>query len=57
MIIDCWICHKPFKEGEEIVFTGYAYWHELGSKVAYSISKPHEVAKDTIHHSDCYPGD
>lgn len=53
MTINCYICHKPFREEDEVVFTGLAYWHELASRVHYSISKPHEVFKSTMHHMKC----
>lgn len=53
MTIHCYICGKAFREDDEVVFTGLAYWHELASRVHYSISKPHEVFKTTMHHNDC----
>jgi len=35
------------------MFIGLAYWHELGSRVHYSLSKPHEVQKESLCHSEC----
>jgi hypothetical protein len=53
MQLYCHICRHILKEGEEVMFTGMSYWHELGSKVTYSISTPHHVLKDSLRHSDC----
>lgn len=53
MTVYCYLCQQPFRDGSEVAFTGLAYWHELKSKVAYSITQPHEVYADTMHHTDC----
>lgn len=40
------------------MFIGLAYWHDIGSNISYSISKPHEVqnAGDTMTPNDDFPG-
>lgn len=53
MQIYCNLCHHVIIEEEEVRFTANAYWHELGSKTIYSVSRPHHVDKDSIRHADC----
>jgi hypothetical protein len=53
MQLHCNLCHHEFRDGEEVMFIGYSYWHELKSKVNYSISKPHEVDQDSFAHVTC----
>jgi hypothetical protein len=53
MTVNCYICHQPFKEDEEIVGVMVAYWHELPSRVNFSITKPHHAYRDTLHHLEC----
>ncbi len=53
MIIYCPKCKQPFKEGDEVQGTFRAFWHELGSKVHFSISKPHEYVPGTLSHVKC----
>ncbi len=49
----CYICNKAFKDEDEIVGVMAAYWHTVPSRVNYSITKPHQVFKDTLHHMEC----
>jgi hypothetical protein len=53
MTLYCRICHAPFKDGEEVRFIGDAHWHALASRAVYSISKPHNVIRDSLVHTDC----
>ena len=53
MIISCNICHLPFKENDEVRGLMDAYWHELGSRVHFSLSKPHNVLRDSLRHRSC----
>ena len=53
MIISCNICHLPFKEGEEVRGLMDSYWHELGSRVHFSLSKSHNVIRNSLYHVDC----
>lgn len=57
MMILCQKCRQPLREDDEITFTGRAFYHELGSKVSYSITKPHDADPDTFAHVDCFEGD
>lgn len=49
----CNLCNRPFKEDDEVMYVAFSYWHELGSKVNYSISKPHEVDQHSFQHVTC----
>lgn len=49
----CRKCHLPFKENHEVQGMFKAFWHELGSKIHFSISKPHEYVAETLEHVDC----
>lgn len=53
MIRTCYICHKMFKEDDEIRAEMDAYWHELASKVNFSISRPHNVVAASLRHLSC----
>lgn len=53
MTLYCNLCNMPFKEADEVMFVGFAYWHELKSAVSYSISRPHEVDQDSFQHVSC----
>lgn len=49
----CYICNRDIKDGELVELTVIAYFHELKSKVAYSIGKPVDAYADTLRHHDC----
>jgi hypothetical protein len=53
MIIACSVCNKPFREDEEVRYTADSFWHELGSRIHFSVSKPHNVIRDSLRHSAC----
>lgn len=53
MIVYCGNCGGKLREGEEVKGTFHAYYHELGSKVHWSITKPHDYDTGTLCHSDC----
>lgn len=53
MRIHCAICSKPFREEDEIRAEMDCYWHELGSRVHYSVTKPHNVMQSTMRHVSC----
>lgn len=53
MMILCQKCDRPLREGQEIKFTGRAFYRELGSKVTYAITTPHDADPDTFAHVDC----
>ena len=53
MILYCNICKASLKEKEEVRLTADAYWHELGSKIVFSISQPHNVDVTSLRHVDC----
>lgn len=54
MIIRCRACGHRIADGDEVRGTFRAFLHELGSTVLYSITKPHEVEKDSLEHVNCY---
>jgi hypothetical protein len=53
MIKQCIICGKSFKEDDEVRVTVDALWHELGSKIHYSITRPHHLLSNTLRHTEC----
>jgi hypothetical protein len=53
MIINCIKCNRPIKTGDEIKYTAVSFYKELGSKVAYSVSTPHEADQETFRHIQC----
>jgi len=53
MTIVCFKCNNRIKTDEEVQFTARAYFKEIGSRVNYCISTPHEVIKDTLRHVNC----
>ena len=53
MIVLCNICGLPFKEEEEVRGCVDAFWHELGSRVHFSITNPHNVIRGSLRHVLC----
>ena len=53
MTLYCSICKARFKHEDEVRFTADAYWNEIGSNTVYSISKPHNVLRDSLAHTAC----
>lgn len=53
MIVTCTKCGKFLKEGQEVEGVFRAFYHELGSKVHYAITKPHDYVPNTLCHVDC----
>lgn len=53
MIIHCAECGDILKEGEEIEGVFRAYYHDIPSKVHFSVSNPHDYLKETICHVRC----
>ncbi len=49
----CYICHKPFEDKDEAIGVCAFYWHAIPSTVTYSITEPHKVFLDTLHHKEC----
>lgn len=53
MLIRCGKCDQPLREGQEVYGRFAAYYHELVSKVTFSVTKPHEIYADTLEHVRC----
>jgi hypothetical protein len=53
MIIYCLKCEVPIRDGEEVQFTASAFFKQLASRVAFSVSTPHEAEKETFRHVKC----
>jgi hypothetical protein len=49
----CYICGEYIREGQLVELTVIATFHELKSKVAYSIDKPIDAYADTLRHHEC----
>lgn len=53
MIIYCIKCELPIKNDEEVKFTAVAFFKQLGSRVAFSVTTPHEAEKESFRHVQC----
>jgi hypothetical protein len=53
MTLNCSICGKAFKEGDDVRATMDSYWHILGSRVLFSITQPHNINQDSLRHVSC----
>lgn len=53
MTLNCADCGKRLKDGDLIEGIFRAYYHEIPSKVFFSITKPHDYLKETVMHVDC----
>ena len=53
MTLHCSICGKHFREEDEIRGEMDAFWHQLGSRVHFSVTKPHNVVAATLRHIAC----
>jgi hypothetical protein len=53
MNLSCNLCQHSFKEGEEIMFISYAYWHSIPSRVNFGMTKPHDVDQSSFQHVAC----
>ena len=53
MTLTCFKCGYRIKTDEEVQYTGRSFFKEVASRVAYCITTPHEVIKDTIRHVIC----
>lgn len=53
MNLVCNICGHAFKEGEEIMFVAYAYWHSIPSRVNFGMTKPHDINQESLQHPAC----
>jgi hypothetical protein len=53
MTINCGKCGERLREGQEIRGLFVAYYHELRSKVIFSITKPHHYEGGSLEHVNC----
>ena len=53
MNLACHLCRHYFKEEDEVMYIATSYWHELGSKVNFCVSKPHDVDQKSFVHVNC----
>jgi hypothetical protein len=53
MIVYCLKCDVPIRDGEEVKFTALAYFKQLASRVAFSVTTPHEAERETFRHAQC----
>lgn len=53
MVRRCPNCDQPFKEGQEVKGTFFAYWHVIPSKTAVATTRPHECIPETLEHRNC----
>lgn len=53
MVRRCPNCDQPFKEGQEVKGTFFAYWHEIPSRRAVATTRPHECIPETLEHRNC----
>jgi hypothetical protein len=53
MTIKCGKCGLVLTEGQEVKATMRAYYHELPSKVTFSLSQPHDVEAGSLVHVEC----
>ena len=49
----CYLCGELLREEQLVEITVIAHFHELKSKVAYSIGKPVDAYADTLRHHNC----
>lgn len=49
----CFRCGIPLRTGEDVALTVFAKYHELRSKVAWSIERPYDADEDTLRHRSC----
>lgn len=52
----CYVCGELLREGQLVELTVISHFHELKSKVAYSIGKPIDAYADTLRHHECPDG-
>lgn len=53
MMLRCRKCERVFRENDEVKAVMSAFWHELASRVNFSVTKPHDVDSETLEHVDC----